>query len=318
LFLNAGERKKKEAQMTKDKIFLYEVDKEKKIATLTFNKPDKLNAFSLKEMEGLTKLLQKAQQDDNVKVLILKGAGRAFGIGDDLSNFLYEMGFTAKDGKPIYTRPSQRARLLADNISFGPTGFLQALTYFCKATIAQVHGYCYGGHLGIAIACDITIAADDTIFGHPGYRYMGPSAEGLHLPFILNIGVKRMMELMLTGRPFTAEEAEQIGLINKAVPLSKLEDEVQRYADTIALLSLDGMVVGKFVTRLALDRLGYGGVGATIAHTLGTNVKWDPGDFNMFKEIRDKGMKEAIKEREARYATLGMDIKTVRKKSQKR
>lgn len=304
--------------MSKGDIFLYEVDKEKKIATLTFNKPEKLNAFSIEEMATLTKLLQEPQQDDNVKVLILKGAGRAFGVGDDMSSFLHEHGLTTKDGKPIYTRPSQRVRLLVDNSAFGPTGFLQALTYFCKATVAQVHGYCYGGHLGIALACDITIAADDTIFSHPGYRYIGPSAEGFHLPFILNIGVKRMMELMLTGRPFTTEEAERIGLINKAVPLDKLEEEVQRYAEAIALLSLDGIVVGKFVTRLALDRLGYGGVAATIAHTLGSNVKWDPDDFNMLKEIRDKGMKEAIKEREARYAALGMDIGTLKKKIQKR
>jgi len=304
--------------MTKDDIFLYEVDKEKKIATITFNKPEKLNAFSIEEMGALTKLLQKPQRDDNVKVLILKGAGRAFGVGDDMSTFLNEIGLTSKEGKPVYARPSQRARLLVDNSSFGPMGFLQALTYFCKATIAQVHGYCYGGNLGIALACDITIAADDTIFGHPGYRYMGPSAEGFHLPFILNIGVKRMMELMLTGRPFTAEEAERIGLINKAVPSDKLEEEVNRYAEAISLLSLDGIVVGKFVTRLALDKLGYGGVAATIAHTLGTNVKWDPGDFNMLKEIRDKGMKEAIKERDARYAALGMDIETARREIRKR
>jgi len=304
--------------MTKGDIFLYEVDKEKKIATLTFNKPDKLNAFSIDEMGTLVKLLQEPAQDDNVKVLILKGAGRAFGVGDDMSTFLNEVGLTSKEGKPVYARPSQRARLQVDNSAFGPMGFLQALTYFCKATIAQVHGYCYGGNLGIALACDITIAADDTIFGHPGYRYMGPSAEGFHVPFILNIGLKRMMELMLTGRPFNAEEAERIGFINKAVPLSKLEEEVQRYAQAIALLSLDGIVIGKFVTRLALDRLGYGGVGATIAHTLGTNVKWDPGDFNMLKEIRDKGMRGAIKEREARYADLGMDIQAVKKKNPKR
>jgi enoyl-CoA hydratase len=306
-----------EVSMDASNIFLYEVDKEKKIATLTFNKPDKLNAFSIEETANLIPILQKAEKDDDVKVLILKGAGKAFGVGDDLSNFLHEAGFTSPDGKPKYERPSQRARLFVDNTSFGPMGWLQALTYFNKATIAQVHGYCYGGIMGLALTCDITIAADNAIFGHPGYRYVGPSAEGLHIPFILNIGVKRMMEIMLTGRPFGAEEAERIGLINKVVPLADLENEVQRYAQTIALLPLDGIVIGKFVTRLALDKLGYGGVIGTIAHVLGGNLKWDSSDFNMLKEIRDKGMKEAIKAREARYAELGMDMGTLKKKLQR-
>lgn len=304
--------------MKNNDIFLYEVDKVKKIATLTFNKPDKLNGFSLEESARLAGLLQEPEQDDNVKVLILKGAGRAFGVGDDMSNFLNEIGLTTKDGKPIYSRPSQTSRLKVDNSIFGPRGHLQALSFFSKATIAQVHGYCYGGHLGMAMACDITIAADDALFGHPGYRYVGPSAEGFHLPFILNIGLKNMMELMLTGRPFGAEEAKRLGVVNKVVPPDELEAEVQRYAQAIALLPLDGIVVGKYGTRLTLEKLGYGGIASTMVHALGSNVKWDEGDFNMLKEIRDKGMKEAIAEREARYEALGMDVKTVKKEIQKK
>jgi len=304
--------------MANNDIFLYEVDKTKKIATLTFNKPDKLNGLSLEESARLAGMLQEPDQDDNVKVLILKGAGRAFGVGDDMSNFLNEIGLTTKDGKPIYSRPSQTTRLKVDNSIFGPRGLLQALSFFSKATIAQVHGYCYGGHLGMAMACDITIAADDTIFGHPGYRYIGPSAEGFHLPFILNIGLKNMMELMLTGRPFGAEEAKRLGVVNKVVQPDELEVEVQKYAQAIALLPLDGIVVGKYGTRLTLERLGYGGIASTMVHTLGSNVKWEEGDFNMLKEIRDKGMKGAIAEREARYAALGMDVRTVKEEIQKK
>jgi enoyl-CoA hydratase len=303
--------------MIKKDIFLYEVDKENKIATITFNKPDNLNAFSIEETSTLVPLIREADRDDNVKVLILKGAGRAFSVGDNLSNFLNEAGFTSKEGAPKYERPSQRARLWVDNLSFGPSGWLQTLTYCSKATIAQVHGYCYGGSMGLAVTCDLTIAADDTIFGHPGYRYVGPSAEGLHLPFILSIGLKRMMELMLTGRPFGAEEAAQIGLINKAVPLADLDAEVQRYAKTIAMMPLDGIVIGKYVTRLMMDRLGYGGVMGTIAHVLGSNLKFDTNDFNMLKELRDKGVKDAVKAREARYAELGMDIGTLKAKIRK-
>ena len=164
----------------------------------------------------------------------------------------------------------------------------------------------------LAMACDITIASEEAIFAHAGYRYMGPSAEGLLAPWFLNVGVKKTMELMLTGRPFSAEEAERIGVVNQAVPLEELEKEVQRNAEAIALLSLDGIVMGKYASRLFLDRMGYGGITAVVAHGMGGNVKWEKGDFNVYKERRVRGLKGSFRVREARYAKLGMDIDTVR------
>lgn len=295
-------------------MFLYEVDKEKRIATITFNKPKKLNCLALPEMEELAELLQKPQDDDRVKVIIFKGEGKAFCSGADVSRLSSDQGFGAKDGKGRYKRASQHFKLRSDDkTTFGPRGLVQSIFGCNKATIAQVHGYAYGAGFHIALACDITIAAKGTLFTHAGYRLMGPSAEGSAIPLIMAVGPKIAMELMLTGRPIEAKEAAQLGIINKIVPLNKLEGEVQRYAETIALLSLEGIVMGKYSTRCALERFGYFGYMPVILHNLGTNIVWEEGDFNWYKENRDRGASAAIRERERRYAALGMDMQSAKK-----
>jgi enoyl-CoA hydratase len=299
----------------KESMFIYEVDKEKRIATITFNKPEKLNAMKLSEFEELANLLEEPQRDDKVKVIIFKGAGKAFCSGADVSSLSTDMGFPRERGaNGKYKRASQHLKLrIDDRTTFGPRGLIQAIRGCTKATIAQVHGYCYGGGFHIALACDITIAAEGTLFSHPGWRLMGPSADGSSIPLILASGPKMAMELLLTGRPIEAKEAQRLGLVNKVVPLDMLEKEVMRYAETIALLSLEGIVVGKYAINCALERLGYFGFMPVVLHNLGTNVVWEEGDFNWFKENRDKGTSEAIKERERRYAKLGMDVASVKR-----
>jgi len=298
----------------KNDAILYEVDKEKSIATITFNRPDKLNCLRFSEFQQLGDMLEEPQADDNVKVIILKGKGRAFCAGADVGNLANDLGFGSGKSGGKQKRASQRVKLHADDkTTFGLRGMMQSILGCNKATIAQVHGYAYGAGFHIALACDMTISAEGCMFSHSGYRLMGPSAEGSAIPLMMNIGPKKAMELMLTGRPVEAKEAERLGIINHVVPLGQLEAEVQRYAQTIALLSLDGLVIGKYATRAALDRMGYFGYLGVVLHNLGTNIVWDDKDFNWFKENRDKGTTDAIKYREARYAALGMDLTSAKK-----
>jgi enoyl-CoA hydratase len=300
----------------KNDAILYEVDKEKGIATITFNRPEKLNCLRFQEFKEFADLLEEPQADDNVKVIILKGNGSAFCAGADVGKLSTDLGFKDSEAKKGGKRASQRVKLLADDkMAFGPRGMQQAVLGCNKATIAQVHGYAYGAGFHIALACDMTISAEGCMFSHSGYRLMGPSAEGSAVPLFMNVGPKKAMELMLTGRPIEAVEAERLGIINSVVPADKLEAEVMRYAQTIALLSLDGIVIGKYATRAALDRLGYFGYLGVICHNMGTNIVWDDKDFNWFKENKNRGTTEAIKYREARYAALGMDIASAKKKA---
>jgi len=276
--------------------FLFEKDPKRKVATVTLNRPEVMNAFRKKDEEELIEVFRQVEADDDVKVVVLRGAGRSFWSGRDVNELAFQYGFGV--GKAGERRPPQRTRIFYDrNNIWGRRGMIQTILHCLKATIAQVHGYCYGGGLFLALACDLTIAAEGTLFTHPGWRYIGP--HGDIALFIETMGVKRAKELILTGRPFTAEEALQVGLVNRVVPPDRLDEEVGRLADTIARAPLDGIVMGKSQFEACLDALGVG-TGSSIAvlgHRLETNIRYEEGEFNLLRQRREKGVRSAIHER---------------------
>ena len=283
-----------------EKWVLFEKNKEKKIATITFNRPEKLNAISLPMWDRMNQLLQKAEEDDDVKVIIIKGNGRAFSSGHDIAELGFMHGYgTGAEGE---RKPSQRQRIFVDGNHFwGKRGWCQTLLTLKKSTIASVQGYCYGGGLQVALECDVCIATDDALFTHPGWRYIGPTTDVWLL--IQTVGIKKAKEMMLTGTPVDAPEALRVGLVNKVVPMDKLEEETLKMAETMAMLPADGIVLGKVQFEAALEAMGLGSgyTAAYILHTLQTSVRYEPGEFNLFKERRNKGVKGAIVTREAHY-----------------
>ena len=279
---------------------LYEKDYPKHRATITMNRPEKLNSCTTDMWKEITDHFQEAEQDDDIKVVVIRGTGRCFGSGHDVVDLGPHHGWSSE---ATARRPSQRRRLaFDDNIFWGRRGLIQTIMFCDKATIAQVHGYCYGGHLELALGCDMTIAAPDALFTHPGFRYIGPLG-GIAF-FIHTMGVKKAKEMMLTGTPLTAPEALACGLVNRVVPLEQLETEVDRVASTIALQPRDAIVLGKANFELALDIIG-AGAGYTagyLSHCLQTNIRYEEDEFNLFKSRKEKGLKGALQEREARYA----------------
>jgi len=277
--------------MTTYETILYE--RRDNIARITLNRPEKLNAVNVTLTRELDEAIAEAEADDEVKVVILKGAGRAFCAGHDLSEiyFVYGGGVRKED-----RRPSQRARLHWDRWAVH--------NHHCwKPTIAQVHGYCIGEAFYIQMACDLTIATEDALMGHPEQRLGFAGAHPMVIPEILLIGQKRMRELSLTGRLITGKEAEAWGLVNRAVPADKLAEETERLARAICLLPKDGLAIGKAQTHLAYDPLGMTSsfVQGFIGHTLFTNLRWEEGEYNFVRERREKGTKAAFHERDARY-----------------
>jgi enoyl-CoA hydratase len=274
------------------------------IVTITLNKPEKLNAFQWlgrgEDAAEVWSAFQQAADDDDVKVIITKGAGRAFTVGHDLSTsgFLYGMG-TGKAGE---RRPSQRIRLKYDKLAMDDN--MMHVFLNPKITIAQLHGYCIGGGMYFPLLCDLALAAEDAQLGLTEQRlgFAGSGVLGItHL--ILHIGMKRALELLLTGKTISGKEAAEIGLVNKAVPPDKLEEETMKLAKAMALLPRDGIAIGKATRHLIYDRLGLISdfIPAYISHTLFTNLRWEPDEYNFFKERRDKGAKEAFHKRDERY-----------------
>ena len=177
-----------------------------------------------------------------------------------------------------------------------------------KITISQLHGWCIGGGIYFPLLCDLAIAAEDAKLGLTEQR-LGFSGSGVcgitHM--ILTIGMKRALEMLLTGKIISGKEAAEIGLVNKAVPEEQLDEEVLKLAKALALLPRDGIAIGKATRHLIYDRLGLISdfIPGYISHTLFTNLRWEPDEYNFFKERRDKGSaKAAFKERDKRYEGL--------------
>jgi len=276
---------------------IYEVDQKTGIATITFNKPEKLNAATPGDLLELRDRVIDAEEDTDVKVVVFKGAGKCFSTGMDLE---YLKGAYHEKGKE--RRLSQRYRHARADKLYGLRGFYQVVLTCLKATVAQIHGYCYGTAFQLACVCDIAIASEDAVFTDPTYRYMGANPIDMVLLF-QTIGIKRVKEMMLTGRPIGAQEAVQMGLINRAVSAGKLDEEVAETVNMIAALPYDAIVTGKACFESAMDIVG---IGAGIyagqeEQPWQTNIQFRPDEFNLIKELKRKGVAETIRERDAYF-----------------
>lgn len=281
--------------------------KDGEIARIILNRPEKLNAMDFPGQGGVQdefmKALDRAEADDELKAVIIKGAGRSFCAGHDLNTvgFIYGMG-TGKVGEK---RAAQRTRLKVDRKWL--EGCHARILNFPKVTIAQVHGYCIGEGLAIALCCDIVAVAENTQIGCAEQR-LGFAGSGIgYIPILmLSVGVKKAREMLLTGRLLSGQDAERSGLAAYCFPDDKLEEEVEKLAKAVTLLPYDGLAIGKAMTHLVYDMLGLG-MGHTIGyigHTMFTNLVYAPGEFVFFKERREKGTKAAFHERDSRYAGI--------------
>jgi len=280
--------------------------KEGEIATITMNQPEKLNAWPFYGgiADEFMKALDEAEEDDDIKIVVINGAGPCFCSGHDLGEVGFAYGYgTGKRNQPQPHRPGQKIRLQVDRHEmydqFG------RLLYYPKVTLASVHSYCTGQGLILATMTDLVIASDDAVFGHPGMR-LGFGGAAVSLPLILAIGWKRVRELYLTGRSIAAEEARQIGFVNFVVPRNELEEKTYNLAKAMCLQPADGLAIGKAAVLMQFDLLGMHG-GFTqgfLTHTLYTNLRWKPDEFSWMKERRNQGVKSAMNQLHKMYSDL--------------
>jgi len=197
------------------KLETIEYETQAPLAWLTLNRPDKLNAISATMVAELNQALDEAEQDDAVRVIMLKGEGRAFSAGFDLE--------TDSD---VNDMEALRRELKA--------GFDIIMRFWdcSKPTIAAVHGYCLGSAMEMAVACDVTLAAQGCRFGAPEVKF-GSGIVALILPWIC--GPKRAKELLLTGNDrVSSEQAEAWGLVNYVVAPAELLERAMEMGREIA------------------------------------------------------------------------------------
>jgi len=277
-------------------------EKEKDIARVTLNLPDKLNVMDFPGDGGIfddfMAALDEAADDDDLKVVIIKGAGRAFCAGHDLSR-VYKV-YEEQDAEPGKRRPSQRARLRIDRKWLEGH---QKILLFPKITIAQVHGHCIGEGAVIAEMSDISIVAEDAHISHAEQR-LGFAGSGINLlPLFQMVGYKKARWMALSGESMNGIEADRMGWATKAVPFEKLDEEVDKVAREMALLPYDGIAIGKASNHLICDILGLteGLLQAYLTHTMFTNLRFEPGEYNFIGQRQKEGTRDGIHKRDDRY-----------------
>ena len=276
------------------------VEKEGHVARLILNRPARHNALRFDDLDVLVAALHEAEDDDNVKVIILKGRGPSFCTGHDYNDAAKAYGLEppADGSKP--RRPSVRMRLQRDRkLGENYMAFQNAM----KPVIAQVHGHCTGAGIYLVELVDLAIAADDAQFSHAEQR-LGLAGNTWHLNAqILMYGAKKARELLLLGDTFDGRHAERMGLVNRAVPATDLESTVEDWARRIAQHPRDALVTGRAMMQMAMDSLGgtQQFLRGYVGHTLGTSLRFEEDEFNFLKERKDAGTNAAFKNRDRNF-----------------
>lgn len=276
------------------------VEKDGAISRLVMNRPEKSNALTFDDADFLVDRLHELEDDDEVKVIILKGRGKSFCAGHDFNDVVEVYGLNKRDENGKHVRMNQRTRLKIDRRL--AEGYM-AFQYAAKPVIAQVQGACVGFGIYLAELVDLVVCADTARFSHAEQR-LGFAGNTWHLnTLLLQYGPKKVREMLLFGSEFDGTEAAELGLANISVPEDQLDKTTEDWARRVAQNPKDALVTGKAIHQMALDSLG-----ATqqfqrgfVGHTLGTNLSFDKDEFNFFRTRREQGTKAAYRQRDARF-----------------
>ncbi len=254
------------------------------VARVRLNRPDKSNALSGELLTELDHALSQIAEDRELRVTLFDGAGTGFSGGYDIT--------------PGGSVEQSKGNIVADWLRLkGNAQRWLRLHKHPKPTIAKIHGYCLAGGFEFSQACDLVIAAEDTRIGYPAVRAVG-TPPFLIFPMIAQLRTVR--RLLLTGDSVTGSAAVQLGLVNEAVPASKLEAAASRLAQRVACMPLDQLVLLKASLVRAyeimnIDSITMSGVEFDAISHFGPVVQ----DF--WKVAREEGMKAAVKRRDAPF-----------------
>jgi len=224
-----------------------------RVGRITLNRPEKMNAMNQELLYELWDALHELEADDSVRVLIIRGAGRTFSAGYDLT--------PARGGADAivrtYRQQDDQGRRLLMGIRTGMQQITDIHLYFwnmAKVTIAQVHGHAIAGGSELSMMADLVTAAEDARFGHPALRALGTSRTGVIWPLV--IGMRKAKELYYTGDSITGRQAQEIGMINYCWPLEQLETKTIEMADRIANATADHLAILKLNMNRFYENMG--------------------------------------------------------------
>ena len=259
---------------------------EKGIGVLTMNRPDKLNAMNQKMINEMMDVQKRVETDTSVNALVLTGSGRSFCAGYDLKE-AYAQGGERNLAQTRYTLQHDLAMTM---------GFWEC----SKPTLSAIHGHCLAGGCELALACDLSIASEDAVFGEPELRF-GAGIVCMILPWLT--GPKQAKEMIFTGKDkISAEWALAIGLINRVVPSGQHLDATIDMARQIAVMDPHVMALSKQAINRAYEIMGMREA-LNAAVDLDVEItSLDTPDSTTFRDLaKSKGLKAAIAWRDARF-----------------
>lgn len=282
---------------TADDRVLFEVDRDKRIAAITLNNPAQRNSYDAAMRETVGRYLDQVAEDDDVTVVLLRGAEGVFSTGADMNNAYGWYG--DKDSAQAKRRPSQRRRLTVDRKSFG---FYHNFMGFPKVTVGEISGYALGGGFEMALMTDISVIARDTKIGMPATRFLGPALGSLHM-FFHRLGPVLARRLLLTGDIIEAGAVEHLGVFTETCDADKVTQRARYWAEKVAKMPADGVVIAKEAFRLVEQSQAYQGeeVASYLFHAYGTNLQFAEGEFNFVKTRAQHGTKEAFRLRDEHF-----------------
>jgi enoyl-CoA hydratase len=271
---------------------LYEADEA--IATITLNRPERLNTIVPPMPEELEAAVHAASADPHVKVIVLRGAGRAFCAGFDFGGgFHHWDDALTTDGA---WDPGKDFALAASDQGAVPR--FMSLWRSPKPVIAQVHGWCVGGGSDMALCADLVIASEDARIGTSYSRMWGCYLTGM---WLYRLGLTKAKEYALSGRPLSGVEAVEAGLINAAVPFARLEAEVRERAEQLAAIPASQLAAMKLIVNQAYENMGLAST-QTLGPILDGLMRNTP-DANAFIELAERdGVGAAVARRDGPFS----------------
>ncbi len=223
-----------------DAAVLYETNDS--VGIITLNRPANLNAISKELRTGLAEAFQRADDDPATRVVVLRAEGRSFCAGYDISSGEADKDSWRHDALKWHAH-------LVKSLEFEMTPW-----YMRKPVIASVQGHALGGGCELTMFCDLTIAADNALFGEPEIRFsnVGPA---IVMPWI--IGYKKARELLYMGDMIDARTAEELGMVNRVVPLDELKTATLKFARRLALISPEALYASKLAINRGADAAGF-------------------------------------------------------------
>jgi enoyl-CoA hydratase len=265
---------------------LYDVSD--RVATITLNRPDRLNAINDVMPAEIRLAVEEATEDEDVHVIVITGAGRAFCSGYDLKDY-------AESSDAPYSQEMPWDPMIDFEMMHRNTQDFMSLWRSNKPTIAKVRGFAVAGGSDIALCCDLIVMADDARIGYPPARVWGCPTTAM---WVYRVGAERAKRMLFTGDLLTGREASDMGLVIDSVPDGELDSRVQALADRIKGVPRNQLMMQKLMVNQALDSMGLSST-QMLATVFDGMTRHSPEGVWFKERAEEVGFQQAVTERDS-------------------